>query len=50
MLLAQSYMPAQSIHLLRETWGASAWMPVQAVDGVVSTPEWDFGVDELKHF
>ncbi|HEX8330538.1 MAG TPA: DUF4846 domain-containing protein [Hymenobacter sp.] len=50
MLLAQSYMPAQNIHVLRDTWGASAWMPVQAAEGVVSTPEWDFEASELKRF
>jgi hypothetical protein len=48
MLLAQSYMPAQNIHLLRGAQGA--WFPVKAVDGVMSTPEWDFGATELARF
>lgn len=50
MLLAQSYMPAQSIHVLHEAPGTSPWFPVVVVDGVVSTPEWDFEATELKRF
>lgn len=50
MLLAQSYMPAQSIHVLRPGRGQSAWFAVAAVEGVVRTPEWDFRADELKRF
>ncbi len=50
MLLAQSYMPAQSIHVLHEGWGASAWLPVNANDPIVATPEWEFIANELKRF
>lgn len=50
VLLAQSYMPAQSIHILHDGDGASAWVPVVATNAVVSTPEWEFGADELKRF
>ncbi|WP_052732274.1 DUF4846 domain-containing protein [Hymenobacter terrenus] len=52
MLLAQSYMPAQSIHVLHN--GADmrlgAWFPVEPEKKVVSTPEWDFGQAELGRF
>ncbi|GAB3578502.1 DUF4846 domain-containing protein [Hymenobacter daeguensis] len=50
MLLAQSYMPAQNIHVLRQRYGAGPWFRVAAADGVVSTPEWDFAETELAHF
>ncbi|MEL6340187.1 MAG: DUF4846 domain-containing protein [Myxococcota bacterium] len=42
-LLAQSYMPAQDIHVLRGPDGDSPWYPVQG--GVVQTPEWRFNWD-----
>lgn len=50
MLLAQSYMPAQSIHVLRPGQSQSAWFAAAAVEGVVRTPEWKFRADELKRF
>ena len=50
MLLAQSYMPAQDIHVLREEYGASAWFPVGPASTAVSTPEWEFRTDELAGF
>ncbi|WP_210516155.1 DUF4846 domain-containing protein [Hymenobacter terricola] len=50
MLLAQSYMPAQNIHVLREGYGATAWFPVVPTDAAVSTPEWEFGANELGQF
>ena len=48
MLLAQSYMPAQNIHVLRE--GTQIWFPVNKARPVVSTPEWDFETAELGRF
>lgn len=48
MLLAQSYMPAQSIHVLRDEHGP--WFKVDTEFGNVSTPEWGFRDDELKRF
>ena len=52
MLLAQSYMPAQSIHVLRNVDDArlGAWFAVGPSLFVVSTPEWDFGIAELGRF
>lgn len=52
MLLAQSYMPAQSIHVLRNTGapGLGAWFAVSPTEATVSTPEWDFSSNELKRF
>ncbi len=52
MLLAQSYMPAQSIHLLRNTDDVrlGAWFEVRFEVEVVRTPEWEFGSDEVKRF
>jgi hypothetical protein len=48
MLLAQSYMPAQSIHLLRTE--RSAWFKVEPEEVQVLTPEWPFEADELARF
>ena len=48
MLLIQSYMPAQSMHVLRSTTGA--WCPVPEVDEGLSTPEWFFRPGELARF
>jgi hypothetical protein len=50
MLLAQSYMPAQNIHVLHRDYGASPWFKVDAGTGVISTPEWAFEDDELARF
>lgn len=48
-LLAQSYMPAQEIHLLRSFEADSPWFPARA-DGVLRTPEWVFSYLDLKRF
>jgi hypothetical protein len=52
MLLAQSYMPAQNIHLLRNTADPKlgAWFAVDPAQAIVSTPEWDFKREELGRF
>ncbi|GAB3320397.1 DUF4846 domain-containing protein [Hymenobacter humi] len=50
MLLAQSYMPAQDMHLLQPDEGRSAWFAVDTESDILTTPEWDFGADELKSF
>ncbi|MFH1843819.1 MAG: DUF4846 domain-containing protein [bacterium] len=49
-LLAQSFMPAQEIHILQAPGEAtSPWYPV--VDGVsLRTPEWTFEPTELRRF
>ena len=53
VLLAQSYMPAQSIHVLRNTEapGLGAWFAVPGpAEAEFDTPEWTFGREELKRF
>lgn len=49
-LLAQSYMPAQEIHILRnlESW-RNPWYKVRA-HGTLSTPEWLFQYSDLRKF
>ena len=50
MMLAQSYMPAQEIHILRnpET-PKSPWYPVRA-EGILDTPQWTFHMSDLRRF
>ena len=53
LLLAQSYMPAQSIHVLRngDQPALGAWFAVPGPEQLeVDTPEWTFGRNELAHF
>ena len=53
VLLAQSYMPAQSIHVLRniEAPALGAWFAVPgAAEARFDTPEWTFAREELKRF
>lgn len=50
-MLAQSYMPAQDIHILKNprNAGLSPWYSIE--DGeVLFTPEWKFHSDDLKRF
>lgn len=51
-LLAQSYMPAQEIHILKnfndET--ISPWYAVESFDEVIATPEWQFSTENVKQF
>ena len=51
MLLLQSYMPAQDIHLLRNPHDAtlSPWYPASR-DGALTTPDWIFRTDSLRRF
>ncbi|WP_303311286.1 DUF4846 domain-containing protein [Hymenobacter sp. BT730] len=52
-LLAQSYMPAQQMHVLENIWdetGRSAWFLLDPRVAQVSTPEWTFRRDELGRF
>jgi hypothetical protein len=51
VLLAQSYMPAQDIHILRnpDNQSLSPWYPTEFGE-TLRTPEWEFGRGELKHF
>jgi hypothetical protein len=48
MLLAQSYMPSQEIHVLKNPAGASPWYEVE--DAVLKTPEWTFPRGSLRRF
>ena len=53
VLLAQSYMPAQSIHVLRNVEAPSlgAWFAVPGpAKAEFDTPEWTFAREELKRF
>lgn len=49
-LLAQSYMPAQDIHIVRNPGdGAlSPWYRLQEGDGMIETPEWTFKTSQLR--
>jgi hypothetical protein len=51
LLLAQSYMPAQEIHVLRNPGkpGMEAWYPLDFGDTLV-TPEWTFARRHLRRF
>jgi hypothetical protein len=50
VLLAQSYMPAQDIHVLRNPkTGDSPWYVIEG-DGPLATPEWDFPAGSLHRF
>ena len=49
-LLAQSYMPAQSLHILKNfdhNTSLSPWYPIN-LGAQLHTPEWDFDVKALK--
>jgi hypothetical protein len=48
-LLAQSYMPAQEIQILRNPVADSPWYRA-AASGPLSTPEWPFRYEELRRF
>jgi hypothetical protein len=50
VLLAQSYMPAQDIHVLRNPQSTDT--PWYAIDGdrPLATPEWDFPAGSLRRF
>lgn len=53
VLLAQSYMPAQQMHVLRNTWGGpalGAWFAVEPSQAKFITPEWTFRREELMRF
>jgi hypothetical protein len=51
-LLAQSYMPAQDIHVLINPSDTelSPWYEVDLSEKKIVTPEWEFSTDELKRF
>lgn len=49
-ILAQSYMPAQEIHILRNPTNStlSPWYEIKG--SILETPEWDFQFTDLKSF
>ena len=51
ILLAQSYMPAQELHILKTPNNTylSPWYSIKNLQQLV-TPEWTFDVSDLKHF
>lgn len=52
-LLAQSYMPAQQMHVLNNVWDETelgAWFLLDPRSAQVSTPEWTFRREELGRF
>jgi hypothetical protein len=48
MLLAQSYMPSQEMHILKSSSDISPWQKVE--DTELITPEWKFKQGSLKRF
>jgi len=51
-MLAQSYMPAQEIHVLKNPSNEfiSPWYKVNEIDEMVVTPEWTFYSNQLRTF
>jgi len=51
ILLAQSYMPAQEIHILTnpDSENLSPWYSTKDLDQLI-TPEWTFNANDLKYF
>lgn len=50
-MLAQSYMPAQEIHILKNPENpGSPWYDLDINDKIIETPEWTFYADDLKRF
>ena len=48
-LLAQSFMPAQEIHILKSPFDSSPWYPLDFGD-LLDTPEWTFRRADLYRF
>ena len=46
-ILAQGYMPAQDIQILKGEYEGSPWYSAKDLD-VLRTPEWTFAVGDLK--
>lgn len=51
-MLAQSYMPAQEVHIVHNprNKSISPWYSMEEIDTVIETPEWDFMINDLKRF
>ena len=51
-MLAQSYMPAQEIHVLKNPNNTeiSPWYKLSEISDVIETPEWTFYANQLRSF
>ena len=51
-LIAQSYMPAQNIHVLKNlsNHDLSPWYSLKECIDIIETPEWTFYPNQLKRF
>jgi len=49
-LLAQSYMPAQEMHVLRNAQHSGEWYRSDQIDKELITPEWTFPRENLRRF
>jgi len=51
-LLAQSYMPAQSVHIIvnRNDLNISPWYKLEKESKKIITPSWLFTINDLKRF
>lgn len=51
-LLAQSYMPAQEIHVLKDPMNGtlSPWYEVKTDHSLITTPEWTFTLKQLRRW
>jgi hypothetical protein len=51
-LIAQSYMPAQNIHVLKNFNRSelSPWYSLEDIAEIIETPEWTFRSTQLKRF
>ena len=47
VMLGQSYMPAQNLHVLKQADG-DVWFPAPASDAPYVTPEWTFPPNALR--
>lgn len=49
-LLAQSYMPAQEIHVLKNPANGGPWYSIAEMGELLETPEWTFEKNQLRRF
>jgi hypothetical protein len=51
-MIAQSYMPAQSMHILKNpsSKSISPWYPADLLSTEITTPEWSFRTDQLMQW
>lgn len=49
-MVAQSYMPAQNIHILNNNSNDTPWYSVRDCENIIETPEWTFYPNQLKRF